>query len=108
MKVFLLTLLTGVVFGTIDILPMLKMKLDKHAIISAFIFYLIVPFIIYNTNLFVTAWWLKGAFITLLLALPVIVLVAKEGWQGVIPVAAMAIVLGTLIGIVGRFALNTL
>ena len=108
MRIFFLTLLTGVVFGTIDILPMLKMKLDKHATISAFVFYLIVPFIIYNTNLFEMAWWLKGGVITLLLALPVIVLVAKEGIKGVIPIAAMSIALGTLIGVVGRFVLNTL
>jgi len=108
MRIFFLTLLTGVVFGTIDILPMLKMKLDKHATISAFVFYLIVPFIIYNTNLFEMAWWLKGGVITLLLALPVIVLVAKEGIKGVIPIAAMSIALGTLIGVVGRFVLNVL
>ena len=108
MEVFLLTLLTGAVFGMIDILPMLKMKLDKHAIISAFVFYLIVPFIIYNTNLFEMAWWLKGGVITLLLAMPVIVLVAKEGLKGAIPIAAMSIILGTLIGLVGRFVLNTL
>jgi len=108
MRLFLLTLLVGAVFGTIDILPMLKMKLDKHATISAFVFYLIVPFFIYNTDLFGMAWWLKGAVITLLLEIPVIVLVAKEGWKGVIPIAAMSIVLGTLIGVVGKFVLNVL
>ena len=108
MKLFLLTLLTGVVFGIIDILPMLKMKLDKHAIISAFVFYLIMPFIVYNTNLFGMAWWLKGAVITLLLGLPVIVLVAKEGIKGIIPIIAMSIILGTLIGVVGRFVINAL
>jgi hypothetical protein len=48
----MLTLLTGIVIGTIDILPMLRMKLDRFAIASAFVFYLIVPFIVYNTNLF--------------------------------------------------------
>jgi hypothetical protein len=108
MGTFLLTLLVGVVVGTIDILPMLKMKLDKHAILSAFVFYLIVPFFIYNTDLFGMAWWLKGAVITLLLAIPVIILVAKEGLKGAIPIAAMSIILGTLIGLMGKFVLNTL
>ena len=106
MKTFFLTLLTGVVIGIIDILPMIKMKLDKSAILSAFVFYLIIPFIIYNTNLFNMPWWLKGGVITLLLALPVIILVAKEGLSAAIPIAAMSIVLGTLIGIVGRFVLK--
>jgi len=108
MNIFLLTLLTGAVFGTIDILPMLKMKLDKSAIISAFVFYLIIPFIVYNTNLFGMPWWLKGGVITLLLALPVIIIVAKDGIKGVAPIAVMSVVLGTLIGIVGKFVLKVL
>jgi hypothetical protein len=108
MRTFLFTLLTGVVFGTIDILPMLKMKLDRFAIMSAFTFYLIIPFIIYNTNLFGMPWWLKGGIITLLLALPVIILVAKEGIQSTIPIVAMSIILGTLISLVGRFLLKTM
>jgi len=108
MKEFFLTLLTGLVFGVIDILPMIRMKLDKSAILSAFVFYLFVPFIIYNTNLFGMAWWLKGGVITLLLALPVIILVAKEGFGGAIPIIAMSIILGTLIGVVGRFVLKVL
>lgn len=108
MKMFLLTLLTGAVFGTIDILPMLKMKLDKSAIISAFVFYLIVPFIVYNTDLFGMPWWLKGGVITLLLALPVIIIVAKDGMKAAAPIAVMSVVLGTLIGIAGRFVFKVL
>jgi hypothetical protein len=103
---FFLTLLTGVVFGAVDILPMLKMKLDKHAIISAFVFYLIVPFIVYNTDLFGMAWWLKGGVITLLLSLPVVIIVAKDGMESAAPIIVMSIVLGTLIGVVGNFLIN--
>ena len=105
MKTLLLTLLVGAVFGTIDILPMLKMKLHKSAILSAFVFYLIIPFIIYNTDLFGMPWWLKGGVITLLLALPVIILVAKDGLKSAIPIAVMSIILGTMIGVVGHLLL---
>ncbi len=108
MRTFLLTLITGAVFGTIDILPMLKMKLDKFSIISAFVFYLIVPFIVYNTNLFGMPWWLKGGVITFLLALPVVVIVAKDGIQAIIPMLVMSAVLGTLIGVIGRFVVKVL
>lgn len=108
MRTVLFTLFTGIVFGTIDILPMLKMKLDKFAILSAFVFYLIVPFIVYNTNLFGMAWWLKGGVITFLLALPIIILVAKEGLQAAAPIAIMSVVLGTLIGVVGKFVIKVL
>jgi hypothetical protein len=106
MDKFFLTLLTGLIFGTIDILPMLKMKLDKHSIISAFVFYLIVPFIIYNINLFGMAWWLKGGVITLLLASPVIIIVAKDGIKNAVPIIIMSIVLGTLISVVGKFLIK--
>lgn len=63
MKEFLLTLLIGIAVGVIDILPMLKMKLDKYSISSAFIHFLIAPFIIFNTDLFGMTWWSKGGVI---------------------------------------------
>ncbi len=108
MPAFLSTLLTGVVFGVIDILPMLKMKLDKYQVMSAFVFYLIAPFIIYHTDLFGMPWWLKGGVTTLLLALPVILLVAKDGMQAAVPMCIMSAVLGTLIGVVGKFVWKVL
>jgi len=108
MKIFLFTLLTGIIAGAIDVLPMIKMKLDKYAICSAFVFYLIIPFIVFNTNLFGMPWWLKGGVITLLLALPVIILVAKNGIRAAIPIVAMSVILGTLIGIAGKFVLNVI
>jgi len=108
MEIFLLTLITGIVFGLIDILPMLRMKLDRFAIISAFVFYLIVPFIVFNTDLFGMPWLLKGGVITLLLALPVIILVSKNGAKAAVPIAVMSVVLGTLIGVVGRCVLEVL
>ena len=103
MKELLLTLLTGIVFGVIDILPMLKMKLDKHAIISAFSFYLLVPFIVYSTSLFGMPWWLRGSVTTLLLSVPTLVLIAKDEIKATIPVASMAVVLGAFIGVIGHF-----
>jgi len=105
MKEFLLTLLIGIVAGTIDVLPMIKMKLDRYSISSAFMHYLIVPFIIFNIELFGMPWWLKGSVITLLLSIPVIILVTKEDKKSAIPVGAMSIVLGALIGVAGHFVL---
>lgn len=104
MKEFLLTLLIGVVAGVIDVLPMIKMKLDKYSVTSAFVHYLITPFIIFNTALFGMAWWLKGGVINLLLAIPVIILAAKDDKSSVPPMIVMSIVLGTVIGVVGHFA----
>lgn len=108
MTTFLLTLLTGIVAGTIDILPMIRMKLDKFSTISAFVFYLIVPFIIFSTDLFGMPWWLKGSVVTFLFALPVIILVAKDGLQSALTMVVMSVVLGFLIGLVGHFVLKVM
>jgi len=103
METILLTLLIGIIAGAIDVLPMLKMKLDKHASLSAFTFYLIMPFIIFNLNLLENLWWIKGGIISLILSLPIIILVAKEDKMGILPITIMAIVLGTFIGVTGHF-----
>lgn len=103
MKTILLTLLIGIVAGFLDILPMLKRKLDRQSILSAFVFYLIMPFIILNIDLFGMAWWLRGGVINMALAIPIIILVAKEDKKSIVPMVVMSVVLGTLIGITGHF-----
>lgn len=100
---FLLTLLIGIVAGLIDILPMIKMKVDRHSILSAFIYYLIVPFIIFGIDWFGNIWWLKGGVVSILIAIPVIILVLKEDKKSPIAMTVMSIVLGSIIGIVGHF-----
>ena len=103
MKIFLLTLLIGIIAGTIDILPMVKMRLDKYALSSAFIFYFIMPFIIFNINVLENFWWIKGGIITFVLALPTIIIASKEDKTSILPMAIMSIVLGTIIGLAGHY-----
>ena len=103
MRNILLTLLIGCIAGTIDILPMIKMKLDKFAISSAFIFYLIMPIIIYNLKILENLWWFKGGLITLVLSIPIIIIISKADKKSIIPIAGMAVILGTCIGVSGHF-----
>ena len=103
MREIFLTLLIGSIIGIIDVLPMIKMKLDKYAISSAFTFYFVMPFIIFNLNILNNLWWLKGGLITLILSIPILILVSKADKKGVIPIGAMAIVLGSIIGIAGHY-----
>ena len=105
MREMLLTLLIGVIAGIIDVLPMIKMKLDKYSVSSAFVHYIIAPFIIFNTELFGMVWWLKGGVISLLLAVPTMILVAKDDKKSVVPMVIMSIILGTLVGVSGFFML---
>lgn len=99
MKEFFLTLLIGIIAGVLDVLPMIKMKLDSFSKTSAFVHYLIAPFIIFNTGFLGMAWWLKGGALNLVLALPVIILAAKDDKKSVLPMAINSVVLGTIIGI---------
>lgn len=103
MKEILLTLLVGIIVGIIDIAPMIKMKLDKYALSSAFTFYFVMPFIIYNLDFLNNLWWLKGGLITLILSTPTTILIAKADKKGCIPVIIMSILLGTIIGLTGNY-----
>ena len=100
---FLLTLLIGIGAGVIDVLPMINMKVDKYSCISAFVYYVIVPFVIFGINWFGNLWWLKGGVIALLMAIPVIILVAKEDKKSPVAMTIMSIVLGSIIGVLGHF-----
>ena len=100
MTTFLFTLLIGLLGGLIDVLPMIKMKMDKYSNFSAFVHYLIAPFIIFSIE-WGLPWWLKGGLLNLLLAIPVIILAAKDDKKSIIPMTIMSIVLGTLMGVVG-------
>jgi hypothetical protein len=103
MNTFILTLLIGIIAGIVDVLPMIKMKLDKYAISSAFTFYLIMPFIIYNINILQDIWWIKGGIITFVLSIPIMILVAKKDKSSIVPMAIMSFVIGTAIGIAGHY-----
>ena len=103
MRALLLTVLIGCIAGILDVLPMIKMKLDKYALISAFSFYFIMPFVIFNIALFDDLWWLKGGLFTIVLSVPTTVLASKADKKAIIPISIMAIVLGTGIGVAGHF-----
>ncbi len=100
---FLLTLLIGMVAGVIDVLPMIKMKVDKYSCLSAFVYYVIVPFIIFEIQWFNQLWWLKGGIVALLIAIPVIILVSKEDKKSPVAMTVMSLILGSIIGVVGHF-----
>ena len=99
---FLLTLLIGIIAGVIDVLPMIKMKVDKYSCISAFVYYIIIPFVIFGINWFGNLWWLRGGVVAIIIAIPVIILVAKEDKKSPVAMTVMSIVLGSIIGVIGH------
>jgi len=102
MNNILIALTIGIIAGIIDVIPMIIMKMDKYANLSAFTHWLvlglIIPFVSWNI-----APWLKGLIIAEISAVPVILMVVKEDKKAIIPIAAMSVVLGSGIGLAGAY-----
>ena len=98
-----LGMIIGVVIGLIDITPMLIQKMNKHSVVSAFLQYFFISIIIVNIDLPFLPWWIEGAIISLALALPVIIIVTMTDKKAIPIIGSMAIILGTLISILGHY-----
>lgn len=100
MNDFLIAIIIGLVAGLIDVTPMIIMKLEKAANISAFVHYfvlgLIIPFVGWDI-----APWIKGIIISVLSALPVMIIVYPKDKKAIIPMIAFSLILGAGIGIAG-------
>lgn len=88
----------GIIAGIIDIIPMIIQKLDKFAIISAFVHWIVLGILIAYVD-FPLPLWLKGLVIAELSALPILVLVWKDNPKSVIPIVMMSAILGIIVGI---------
>ncbi len=100
MNQFGLSLLTGLVAGGVDVIPMLLKKLPRASCLSAFVQYIVVAIVIFHIHLPGLAWWLEGGLVSLAMALPVLVLVAEKERKSVPVIAVNAVVLGVLIALV--------
>ena len=98
MKILCLVLM-GVMAGIVDVLPMIKMKIDKHSILSAFLFHLIAPFILYYLNVNIP-FWIKGGLTYLLLAIPTIILVANDDKKSAPIMVCSSLIIGSIIGLI--------
>lgn len=100
--IILYLLVIGAVAGTLDVLPMIKMKLDKYSIVSAFVFHFTAPTILYLIKTGIV-FWLKGGITYLILALPMVILVARDDKKSVPVMCISSLVFGTVIGLIQHF-----
>ena len=100
MNNILITIIIGLAAALIDVIPMIIQKLDKVSCISAFIHYFMLGLIIPFVNWELTP-WLKGMVISLMMALPVMVIVYSKDKKAIIPMIIFALILGAGIGIAG-------
>ena len=100
MNNILIAVLIGLAAGLIDVTPMIIMKLERIANISAFTHYfilgLIIPFVSWDIDP-----WIKGMIISFLSALPVMILVYPKDKKSLIPMTVFSLILGAGIGLAG-------
>jgi hypothetical protein len=103
MKIVLLSMLVGIAAGFLDILPMLMKKMNRSAILSAFLQYFFVSIIIGLIDIPGVVWWLEGGLITLALSIPIVIIVSENDKKAVPVILSMACMLGTLISFAIHF-----
>lgn len=105
MSDFLFAALIGLVAGTIDVVPMILKKLNKTACWSAFVHYFVLGFIIPFVHWEIAS-WLKGILISLMVAIPVMIIVYQNDKKAIVPMLIFSIVLGAGIGAVGALLIG--
>lgn len=101
MNDFLIAAFIGIAAGIIDVIPMIIMKLEKVANISAFVHYFVLGLIIPFVNWGISA-WLSGMIISFLVSVPVMIIVFPKDKKSLIPMTVFSLVLGAGIGIAGN------
>jgi hypothetical protein len=102
MRVLCISMAIGVVAGMIDIIPMWIKRLERKAVLSAFLQYFFLSIVIVNMHLPGIVWWLQGSIVALCLTLPVLIIVSDADRKSVPIIAVNSVVLGALIGLAGH------
>ena len=93
----------GVIFGIIDIIPMILMKMTWDTLLGAFSTCVIGGFLISTSNLKLNN-ILKGILIFFLIAVPMMIIVVASSPKELIPMLSTNLIIGSLMGyFIGRF-----
>lgn len=105
MKDYLTILLIGLVSAFIGIVPLLKIRADKYTLFSVFLFYFLMPYLIYHVQIPGLRWWLKGSAVTLVLVLPLVIAQGRGYKRAAVSMLLMALLVGAFITFVGHYLL---
>jgi len=104
MKKIKIGLLSGLIAGIIDVIPMIMQKLTWDANISAFTMWIVAGFLISTNDLKINS-IIKGIMIAFLVLLPTSILIGWKEPVSLIPISLMTTILGGLLGFtVSRFS----
>lgn len=101
----LFTILIGIVIGALDALPMFIKKMDSTNCWSAFIQYVVVTFIIFNTNLpqLNINEYVVGPIVSILMCLPIVIMISRNEKKAVPIVLVNSVILGLIISVIKHF-----
>ena len=100
-----LFILCGCFAGIIDIIPMIIMRLNWEADLSAFSMWVVIGYILSITTLRMNQIY-KSIIISFLVLIPNIMQIAQTGIFNLIPVIIMTLILSIVLGIVTRLIEN--
>ena len=92
-------LITGVVIGIVDVIPMLLMKLTWDANISAFTMWIVISYLLYCNNQKFNQ-LIKSMVIAFLVLTPNAILIGWNNPINLIPVIIMTLLLSLLMGFI--------
>ena len=104
LKIPLILAAMGIIAGIVDVLPMIKQKIDKYSCCSAFLFHLIMPIILYYLYIFPNvSKALLGGPVYLICALPIVALTAKFDKKSVPIILISSFIIGTICGFIMNY-----
>jgi hypothetical protein len=103
MKKIGIGILSGIVAGIIDVIPMIIQELTWDADVSAFVMWVIVGFLVSTVDLRMNP-VIKGILVAFLVLLPCAILIGWKEPMSLIPIVMMTTFLGGLLG----FSINKL
>jgi predicted neutral ceramidase superfamily lipid hydrolase len=92
-------LISGIVIGIIDVIPMILMKLTWDANISAFTMWVIISYLVYCNNQNINQ-IKKTIIISFLVLIPNAILIGWNNPIGLVPVIIMTLLLSILMGFI--------
>lgn len=105
MREYLLIILIGLVAAFVGIIPLLKRRVDKYTLFSVFLFYFLMPVVVYRIKLPGVNWWLSGPLVTFILGLPIVVAQGRGYKKCIFPMLLTSIGIGFFIAVMGHFLL---